>query len=318
MINYPYTSRAYITDVYGLNLSTISDAALAAIINEIGARINILTDQWFVPIAKTLYADGNTDVLIRVPGMIPAIELSEVMVLSDRTTYRDTPIGGTRLFYNRRYDYSIGIVGADTALVQGDDYVIKTDLGSRVIESLCGGFPGGANNVKMTGVFGYLDNIKHLDIVTSANITNASTSVTLVSAEGVDVADIIPIGGRNVLINSVDYATNTITFDKTTWVSSTIPSGTTFTLYGSVPSGIQTVATWMVKEHFTNNSALGVGASPVPAGPVKRERTDYYDITFVDSNPVNRSVFKVAPVISDPVMAQILLQYTAPSIADFA
>lgn len=318
MTDFPYTTLQTLLDLHGLDLSTLDARRQRAIITNIGTWINQITGQWFLPVAATLYADGNGDTLCRSPKGLPIIKLDSLKVIYDRTNDRDT--FPTKPYYATGSSWHSVLGSCDQVLIEGSDYVIKTDLRSRVVERIDCAFPGGANNIEFVGTFGLVDNPRTVTVTTTAAITAASTSVTLDSVVGLFELDVFFLNGRAVLISTIDPATNTITFDAPAFLgSATIASGEVLTICGSVPDGIKTVASFLVNQFVAKNNVLDGGpAVPAAAGGIKREKDGEYSIEFFNDNPAGNTKFATAMLTGDPIMEQILYSYAKPLYADFA
>ena len=181
-MNFVYTSYYFLGKLFGLDSSSIDAFRKRLILTDIAGRINSITGQYFNPNAATLYADGRSDNIVNTPGFIPIIKLDNLTVIGNRTNYRDTPITGLNLLsrsWNTIQDFggaSCSCSQADCAYTE-DDYVISNQFDKRVIELAQRIFPGGAQNVKMEGVFGWLENVREVSFILVDEITSTSEEV---------------------------------------------------------------------------------------------------------------------------------------------
>ncbi|KKW13134.1 MAG: hypothetical protein UY48_C0004G0009 [Candidatus Gottesmanbacteria bacterium GW2011_GWB1_49_7] len=175
-------------------------------------------------------------------------------------------------------------------------------------------FGQGFLNLKVSGVFGWVENSRGLvTTTTTVDVKTNDTTITVADASTFFARDVIDLAGPTgstplrAIIESVNYTTNKFTVDV---VSDpiTVPLGSTVSTWGQVPSEIERVlAVWSYNILLAQ---LGL-SSPIPVGRLKKESTDSY---FYELYGPSENAY-TGDVTGDPLMDSILDSFTAPANA---
>lgn len=273
----------------GLTEATLTDARAAKLIARVSEEINGLTDQWFAPVAKRLFVDGNGGSLAMMD--IPVLAVDDLEVLSSRSSDPGIArVGAVEPSY---------VIGLPSELPRFDDRFAMSSpfrpstlipdftIDDRKIRSMTP-FPNGVNNVRVDGIFGWLENRQVFETTLAAPLEPNASSCELVDASGIRRGHLITFivgagpNARTEFTAWVAYVEgNVVTFvDPATDLDVTLAVETTRVGdYGSVPAGIQQAALRLV-----NRQKTGIGTASFSEeeffGRLKSEKTDNYQYTL--------------------------------------
>lgn len=252
------------------------------VIEDYSRKVNLLTEQLFMPIhlIERYIKVDNWSRLINTKNKIIAINSISYKADGSDTVY--TVDESNYIPYDSYIELGTGL--------QSFDY--ETEL-SLVF---------GANYVRyrfnVDGIFGWIEKKQEpFQTTLTQDLVSNATSLTLSDVSELEPKDFLTIGKLNILIDTVDYNTNTITFDKLPTLK-TVNSGTSCISYGKLLPDIER-ATILLCLASKKIEALG--------GRLKSERTDRYSYSLETG-----SISGVAEV------DQILANYQAPVYVGFA
>ncbi len=317
--SYAYTTLSNIRNVVGITSAQLSDARALQLIDICSKYINLITGQWFEPKRLIKGFPGMGSPFLNLFGVAPLINLNSIEILRERTLGHDHVIG-TFSPSSRFYDGTI------------EERYISIDGEGRSIQNALSDWPVGTSNILVNGWFGWLEEPKFLDTVCGSGISSGTTSVTLGSVvqtppltfgeeeydsvtgtDGFDNAfrerDIVIFVGNNGRelarrqINTVDYTTNTITFDALPFDPiATISSGTRVITYGAVPRLIEFACNKLIEDTFDSTALAARG--------IKSEKTDHYQyVRFTSLESGGPSYDEIS---SSPVVNNILQHFAEP------
>jgi len=301
-----YTSLQNVRDE-GVTVAQASDSRILSAIERASNFIDTITGQAFYPFEGDLYCDGRESALVAAESMLPIIRLDEVEILSARTR-SEQPI--FEPFVNgvvEAYDYC-----TPSGIIDDDLYSISL---SRYVELLGGKFPRGARNVRLHGVFGWLQAGKAFTTTTETDIDPGDVAVTLVSVVGLEVRDFLSVAGKVVLVTGIDYTTGEVDFEPCTIIDATIALGAEAKSYGACPLDIERVATYMAIQWSRKMAPAQAGLPSdqigTPPTLFKSESTDNYSYSRFAPDELSPDG-TTGKVTGSVEMDMILAQYSRP------
>lgn len=316
-----YVTRPVLEEV-GLPITSWSASRVNRLILSIGSFIDRLTGQRFIAYGEDFKMSGEDRPLIERPDRLPILSVSDIVIDATKTTR----IG--MVFQGGLDDQAIprpGLIDGLSYVLGGTytfpsgSYVLKPFHLPRYIESVQGLFPGGSNNVTVTGVFGWpeLTSVKAtpFSTTTTADITTTSTTIALTSVTGLKLRDVLIVGGYPFIVQAISSLN--VTIDAPTGIlTSSIPSGSTAVAYAAVPYDIERAATFLAVREYSRQAQWADGNFVDPT-LIAGEKTDKYEYKVFA--PAQTIGFGKAPgLTSVPEIDEILTAYTAPVSVEFA
>ena len=312
-----YTTRASLEEA-GIQTSAFTASRVNTLIRRASAIIDRVTGQRFNPISETINLDGNDRVQIHRPDLLPIISVSSILVSIDKPTRRGQVLNG---------GLSALVAPVPTWFSQALEWFDFTDNAwslvpeptPRFIEATASIFPGGAANIAVAGVFGWLEpSSKKTFSTTIANdssITTNGTSTTLTSVTGLELRDVLVAGNIHLIVKSISGSI--VTFDDVSGaLTSALPAGTAVKAWGAVPYAIEEACNLLVQRMVARQAAWEQGTSFDPA-MLRREKTDNYEWEAFSpsqyAGDTSSGYFTGVPEVD-----QILRDYSAPAYAGFA
>jgi len=266
----------------GVTIDEASPTRLRYLIRVASDRINRFTGQIFQPIVGDQYVDGQNSPLVYLPGYIPIIDLTAIQIVSERTARQRTSVLPDR----REFTVALANVelSQDNRMIEWvTDYSTSGALpwwmGPTEYETW---FPRGRKNVKLTGVFGWLEGDKALSTTTTSAATAGDAKVVvddLTDWESHDWA-IFTLTGGTVMqkISGVDSTTSSLLFadDGPSKLSFDVPSGTVVQSFGRTPMLIRRAATRLVIRDMPQLSSEGGQQDDIMQQAIVEERIDNY------------------------------------------
>ena len=153
-----------------------------------------------------------------------------------------------------------------------------------LVEGIRYDFPAGANNVEVTGAIGKLEPARYVEAISAGELGALSDSLAVDDASGFyprAVVDVVHAdGAARVILTSVDRSDHVLYFDALGGEFPAVPAGAVVRTFGAVPLRVELVANYLVGELLREEAANAAGEEHVPAGRIKRQRTDDYEIEF--------------------------------------
>jgi hypothetical protein len=283
-----YTCPQFLTDVgFDIAALNLGAAGIYNLIHEVSSIIDSLTDQWFNAEHGTYEFNGGDRALVQHSHQIPFVSVDSIAILGDRTNYRgrsySAAVNAPMPAYDQSRDGPIrsGMLFGGVGTLSSTEYVVH----NRALERVRSPFPGGAKNVQVVGALGWIEDAHYYTTTTTADITNASTSVTVTDASEFEYRDVVDIvaaaGSLRAVVTSVTKATNTVTFGTAfgaRFIPDTLAAGATIRTFGKVPRGIELVANYLVGGAIREFQARQAdNDNPLDPARIKRERTDDYE-----------------------------------------
>lgn len=316
-----YTTRAACEEV-GVPVSGWTAARFNRLNLTIGNFVDRITRQRFICYGETVKMSGEDRVIIERPDRLPIISISSIEVdplyttrvgkvfsgtLADVAIPRPDLVDGTSWVFGSTYSFESGT------------YALKPDFLPRYIESVRGLFPGGSNNISVTGVFGWpeLSSVKTtpFSTTTTTNLTPTSTTLGLTSTVGLKPRDVMIVDGYPIIAQGISGGT--VTIDAPTGIiSDTIATGATVVSYAAVPYDIERVVHFLMVREIARQSSWASGNFQDPS-MIMQEKTDKYEYKMFA--PAQTISFGKAPGLTAVAeIDELLTSYTAPPSVEFA
>jgi hypothetical protein len=248
------------------------------------ARINQFTSQVFAPIVGDQYVDGRDSPLVFLPNLLPIAKLSAISIISSRTSRRRA----TNVLPDRR-EFTVAL--ANVELSQDNRFVEWiTDETSNLAwpywaypaESETW-FPRGRKNIKLTGVFGWLEGDGELSTTVTAAASQGAGKVVVADVtgweEGMWAVFTFPDGTvKTQVISGVDTTTSALLFatGDPSKLKFDVPDTSTVESYGSTPLLIRRAATRLVIRDMPQLSAPEGSQDDIMQQAIVEERIDNY------------------------------------------
>jgi len=294
MLHWEYTTVDRIT-AEDILPATLTAAQILMFIRRASSYINRRTGQYFVPIDEVKYLNGKNCPIVHSPDLIPIIYLDSMNVLADFCYDADD--------YDE--DESIDITKVAISYL--------SDEMPRVIDVITFNLPWGVKNIEVDAVWGWVEDINHIETTTTTALGDTDTTVTVDDASKLQAGDVVyfieavdPFRTARVILDEVDYSTNELTFGAISLIGTTdLAIGTTVDRWGRVPVDIERL-TFLIAKMLYDASPSG-STTPTP-GILLREETDYYSIQF--GTPSSHTT--VLPLTIPDEAEDLIRTYTAP------
>jgi hypothetical protein len=265
----------------GVTPEEATDEHLLMRIKIASAKINAFTGQYFAPSTDDQYVDGQNSRTVWLPEYVPIQKLSAISIEATRTARGAYP----KVLPDRRYWV------VDTSKVQ-------LSRGKRVIEWIYDieapeqygtsflsynsdqyetWFPEGRQNVKIEGVFGWLENSKDVESSVVGDFTAGESKIVIDDAASWEVGDycIFPDGSMQI-VTGVTQSANELIFQGDPYkLREDVSDGEIVTTYGRAPLLIR----WCTIK-LVNNASGKLGDSStwddIIARAIVSEKTDNY------------------------------------------
>jgi hypothetical protein len=317
-----YTTRARLQEA-GIQISNFSDSKIVHLIRRVSALIDTVTQQKFNPIEEVANVNGNETVLVARSDLLPIISISSITVDLRLTTNRGKIYRGglSDIVLPRTNQFTEYLSEPSLIYVfPAGTWSLRPETLPRYIESSRGIFPGGAGNVKLDGVFGWLEpsSLKTFSSTLASDLLPQATSVTLASVSGLERRDVIQVDKKiNIIVNDINTSTNTIYFDNLDdSLVSPIPSGATVKSWGAVPYAIETAANLLCAIDIARMSGWEQG-SVIDPTRIRSEQTDKYRYEVFSPYQMI-GIRGVSGMTGVAEVDEILMSYTAPPYVGFA
>lgn len=316
-----YTTRAAAEEV-GVPLAGWSASRFNRLLLTVGNFLDRITQQRFIAYGETVKLSGTERQVIERPDRLPILSVSNIEVdwmYTNRSgrvfsgLIRDVAIPQPDLIEGVPWNF-----GGTYAFPTGN-YRLKPFSLPRYIESIRGVFPGGANNIAVTGVFGWpeLSSIKPsaFSATTTTQISPGSTAVTLSSVTDLRLRDVLIIAGYPFIVKAITGTTVSID-DPSGIITSPLPVGSTAVSYAAVPYDIERVVHFLMVREIARQQSWAAGNFQDPT-LIQEEQTDKYSYKMF--SPANTIGFGKAPGLTAvPEIDEIITSYTAPPGVEFA
>lgn len=269
-----------------ITAAQLSDARALKLIERVSREINELTEQWFVPIARRLVENGSGGHLLTLG--IPVLRASALELVTDRTVVQGVarvgavepdPVYGLPSELPR-FDDSQAFGRPFGFLAIAPDFAVD----GRRLRSTTGAFPSGSQNIRIDGVFGWVEDAQDFKTALAVPFAPGDAEATLEDASGVRVGHVLAFisgagaSARTLYIAWVKaVAGNVVTLvDAADDLAAELPIGTEASDFGAVPAGIERATVLLV-----NRAKDGIGSEEFSEeeffGRLLSERTDNYE-----------------------------------------
>lgn len=265
----------------GLDATELNDTQLDLVIKMVSSKINLFTGQFFVPVEMTFDVDGEEDAYINLPRFIPINRVDKITIDRNKTSYNNS------LFYNNLEDRRVFGSFTSGFSISGDkrkvEFITDTNQGSSNLYPLnyrttTPVFPQGSQNVKIEGMFGWIEDQKNVTLTTlvdSVAINDFLEVDTLVNIEEGDIAIIKDSTKEEYRrIWGVDSSTSPVRINIDP-ISRVIPASTTISVFGKTPLNIMHAAMMLVDDYRAGLIPKNPGQKIQRA--IFRERIDNYE-----------------------------------------
>lgn len=278
----PYFEYCTIQDLRdeGITPEECPDQRALTVIRRASAKINIYTSQWFAPIAGDQYIDGQNSPMAWLPNFVPINKLTAISVvknrtarvgprvLPDRRAYDIITLSDVQLSRNNRVVEIVGDVTEDF-----DAFYFRRYYNE--LEELW--FPEGRRNIKLTGVFGWLEGDKDIESTVVGNWALKSPKIEIDDVSGWDVGDycVFPDGSMQI-VTGIKVSANELYFQADTFkLRTAVSDGENVNNYGMTPQLIRYAAIKLAHRMYPQ---LGdsTASADIFAQALVSERTDNY------------------------------------------
>ena len=272
----------------------VTDDNLRQWIDFLSQQIDRITGQSFWPLIETFVQRGRLGYDVFHPRSLPILDVTLVEENFGREVSPYYP--------------------ADPAVVANATWSTVSDAiweqRERSIFLTSRFFGQGFLNLRVTGVFGWLANVRYASALTTVDVETDDTTVTVDDASGFRRRDVIDLAGPvgttplRAIIESITG--NVLTIDAATDTVD-VPAGSTVYTWGQVPLGIERVlAGWIY-----NRALMSLGSPALAAGRLKKEVTDSYSYEL---HAPSDSAY-TGELTGDPLLDATLDSFTAPMYA---
>lgn len=251
----PYFEYCTIQDLRdeGITQDECSDERAKTIIRRASAKINIFTNQWFAPISGDQYVDGQNSRMVWLPNFIPILKLSAIEIMKTRTAR----VGPFHLPDRRIYEIQLSDVmlsrrGRAVEIV--DDVTTQNNWPYRWyyddLEEVW--FPEGRRNIKLTGVFGWLEDDKEIESTVVGDWPLKSPKIQIDDSSSWEEGDIcIFPSGETQTVSGIKNSTNELYFQTDPLkLKAALSDGDTVTTYGRTPQLVRYSAIKLVHRMY--------------------------------------------------------------------
>jgi hypothetical protein len=251
------------------DLSDLTQAEVWRRIKDVSAQIEVLTKgNLFNGEYGTFECSGRGRRIVYHPQQHPFVHLESVQLSESRTDH------GRDGFFRRPLD-SFGSPTIASA---------KYHLRAGMVEGIRYDFPMGAGNVLVTGAIGKLEPAKYAETLSASEVGADSDSVQVEDSTGFAARDVVDIIGETfavrVILTSIDRADHVLYYDAVGGEFDAIPAEAVVRTFGAVPRAVEQVANYLFGVLLREEAANADGVEHIPAGRIRRERTDNYEIEF--------------------------------------
>lgn len=251
----PYFEYCTIQDLRdeGITPQECPDARALTVIRRASAKINIFTSQWFAPVVGEQLVDGQNSRMVWLPNYVPIQKLAAIEVLPARTArvgprflpdrrVYEISLSDVELARNNRVVELIGDVTANT-LFPGQWY------GNNLEEAW---FPEGRRNVKLTGVFGWLEDEKDVSSTVVGDWALRSPKIEIDDASEWAEGDVCVFpDGSSQIVTGVKLSANELYFQTDGLkLKTAVTDGQTLATYGRIPQLIRYAAIRLVAKMY--------------------------------------------------------------------
>jgi hypothetical protein len=278
MPNFEYCTIQDLRDE-GITTDECTDERALRLIRIASAKINAFTGQYFIPVTGDQYVDGQNSRMVWLPNFIPIQKLTAIAILSNKTAR----VGPHYLPDRRLYDIAL----TDVELARSNRVVeIIADVNECLqdypfrwyyneLEEIW--FPEGRRNVKLTGVFGWLEDEKDVESTVVGDWPEKSKKIVIDDASGWGEGDLIVFeDGSYQIVTGVKKSTNELFFQNDPYkLRTAVNDGDQVYNYGRTPLLIRRCA---IKLTHLMTPKLGdsSGQDDVISQAIVSERTDNY------------------------------------------
>jgi hypothetical protein len=296
----------------GITPEECPDQRAQVIIRRASAKINIFTSQWFSPIIGDQYVDGQNSRMVWLPNYVPIAKLTAIEV--DRTKTART---GPYLFPNRRaYDIQL----TDVALsrhgrmveIIADVTNASTTYPDRWYDSGLeeAWFPEGRRNIKLTGVFGWLEDVKDVESTVVGDWAIRSPKIQIDNASAWEEGDtcIFPDGSSQI-VTGVKKLTNELYF-QTDFLKLrvAVSNGNKVQSYGRIPQLIRYATIRLVSKMYERVGESS-NSEDIISQAIIAEKTDNYSYRLDPSllrERIESGISSTGDVEVDSILAQMV------------
>lgn len=296
----------------GITPEECPDQRAQVIIRRASAKINIFTSQWFSPIIGNQYVDGQNSRMVWLPNYVPIAKLTAIEV--DRTKTART---GPHLLPNRRaYDIQL----ADVALsrhgriveIIADVTNASTTYPDRWYDSGLEEtwFPEGRRNIKLTGVFGWLEDVKDVESTVVGDWAVRSPKIQIDDASAWEEGDtcIFPDGSSQI-VTGVKKSTNELYFQTDFLkLKVAVSNGDKVQSYGRIPQLIRYATIRLVSKMYTRVGESS-DSEDIISQAIIAEKTDNYSYRLDPSllrERIESGISSTGDVEVDSILAQMV------------
>jgi len=234
----------------GVLLASYSDARVLECIRQASVKINLFTRQWFQPVVGIYYIDGDNTQFLSFTDFKKFIEVNSIEIISNRSSrIKRVVFPSNRYFDATTGIYQISQTGrviefvTDISILSSGNSVF--DSGQEYV------WPLGRQNIKVDGVFGWLDE-KSISTTAAAPATTGDATVTVASTDDWAVGDyaVFYLDPSNdvvdiQIVTAVDDAGSKLLFEGdgvASGIRFDVSNGIDIKCFGRVPLLIQYVA----------------------------------------------------------------------------
>jgi len=285
--------------------ATVTDMMLRGAIKSFSKALDVVTSQFFWPIANEIFTRGQRDYLVIHPTHVPIIDAISVQYSTKTSKMSVLESEWATILSASGAENWVSI---DPSLWQIRDRGVFMGMAK---------FPEGFGNIKVNGVFGWIENSRgQIETELAAPVTAGDNQIQVVDGSAFRKRDIIDIDGPDdttpLRVIAEGVSGNIIAVD-TIVDPVDAPLGSAVTSWGQVPNLIEIVlGRWLVKL-FTVDGGGGGGGPIIPPGAIKRERIDSYE--YERFEPDDDEIQGV--VTGDSIADRLLQAFTAPPHVGF-
>lgn len=278
----------------GFDLGDLTPLQVWDAIRDVSAEIEAITKGNIFNGEPGDYAcSGRARRVVYHPLQLPFCHLERVSLSQDRTDHL------------RDGMYRITMSSWQDPVVDEDRYTLRAGM----VESIRASFPMGVGNVVVRGAVGTLAPAHHVETTSVTEVGPLSGSVQIADLTGFqprDVVDVVGVAGAvRVVVKAVDVGTSSLVFDPLGGAFEPVEAGAVVRTYGAVPRQVELVANYLFGVRQREVRANAAGEEFLPAGRIKRERTDDYEIEFQPGSASDS-------LTGSPKYDQMLIPYLKP------
>ena len=263
-----YTCPTFLTEAQ-FDLGDRTPQQVWQLIQDVSAQIETMTNGNIFNGEYGEYAcSGRARRIIYHPHQIPFCKVDLVELDGDRTDHSRDGL----------FRWTFHACGVEA--IAASRYTLRAGM----VESIHRDFPQGALNVTVTGAIGSPQPAHYAATLSASAVGADSDSVDVEDVEGFQARDVVELLGATsairVIVTSIDVGLGRLFFDAVGGTFDEIEIGAVVRTFGQVPRPITLVANYLFGVAMREQDANAAGDEFIPAGRVKRERTDNYEIEF--------------------------------------